>query len=52
MLWWSQANAAAQNVGPMRLYVGNLSPMVSDGDLRAIFSPFGDLDTVQVQRNP
>jgi len=47
-----QANAAAQNVGPMRLYVGNLSPMVSDGDLRAIFSPFGDLDTVQVHKDP
>lgn len=43
-----QANAQAANVGPMRLYVGNLHPSTTEADLRGLFSPFGDLEAVQI----
>merc|ERR1719272_456857 len=47
-----QANAAAVNtVGPMKLYVGNLHPNVAEGDLRALFSPFGDVESVQIHKD-
>eukprot|EP00658_Telonema_sp_P-2_P070046 TRINITY_DN5967_c0_g1_i2.p1 TRINITY_DN5967_c0_g1~~TRINITY_DN5967_c0_g1_i2.p1 ORF type:complete len:379 (+),score=67.57 TRINITY_DN5967_c0_g1_i2:233-1369(+) len=47
-----QANAAAANVGPMKLYVGNLHVDVAEGDIRALFSPFGEVDSVQIHKDP
>ena len=32
----------------MRLYVGNLSYQVTDSDLRDLFAPFGEPDSVKV----
>lgn len=32
----------------MNIYVGNLSPQVSDDDLRAAFQPFGEITKVTV----
>ena len=33
------------------LYVGNLSPEATDSDLRAVFSPFGEIGSLRVARD-
>lgn len=32
----------------MKLYIGNLSFNITEEDLRELFSPYGDLDTIQL----
>ena len=41
--------------GPMRIYVGNLTERLSnitDNDLRELFEPFGEIDFVDIHRDP
>ncbi len=48
------AGAAAAGVlapGPCRLYVGNLNAAIAEADVQQLFSPFGTIDLVQVQRD-
>ncbi len=33
------------------LFVGNLSPEATDGDLRTVFSVFGEIGSIKVARN-
>ncbi|MEO8585421.1 MAG: RNA-binding protein, partial [Acidobacteriota bacterium] len=33
---------------PMKLYVGNLSYSVNDSTLRALFEPFGNIESARV----
>lgn len=54
----SQAKAAAGAVaagvlapGPCRLYIGNLNAAIAEADVQQLFSPFGTIDLVQVQRD-
>jgi len=48
----SQAAAAAQQEKPTRVSVGNLHPDISDEDLVALFTPFGNVLSARVQREP
>ncbi len=40
---------------PMKIYVGGLTEQladITDMDLRSIFSPFGDIDLIDMPRDP
>jgi len=39
-------------LGPSRLFVGSLNLNLNEEDLRQIFSPFGEIDFVSLQRDP
>jgi RNA-binding protein 23/39 len=41
--------------GPMKIYVGGLTEHladITDMDLRSIFSPFGEIDLIDMPRDP
>lgn len=36
----------------MKLYIGNIKPSMTDSEIRAIFSPFGEIELIEVPRDP
>lgn len=46
------AAAAAVNAGPTRLCVGSLHFNITEDDLMSIFSPFGDIEFVNLHVDP
>lgn len=36
----------------MKLYIGNILPMMTESDIRQIFSPFGEIELIEVPRDP
>lgn len=48
----AQQAALVKPQGPMKLYVGSLHYSITDSMLRAIFEPFGIVESVQLQYDP
>ena len=48
----AQQQALVKPQGPMKLYVGSLHYNITEPMLRAIFEPFGQVDSVQLQYDP
>ncbi len=47
----AQAQNLMKQEGPRKVYVGNLSPSITDGMLKKIFEPFGNIEKLTVQRD-
>ena len=46
------ANLGKPSNGAARLYIGNLYFELTDSDVRAVFEPFGDIEEVELHREP
>lgn len=41
-----------QKESTMKLYIGNILPNMAESEVRAIFSPFGEIELIEVPRDP
>lgn len=46
------AKKKSQKDDTMKLYIGNILPMMSEGEVRTIFSPFGEIELIEVWNIP
>jgi RNA-binding protein 39 len=45
-------SGTTQGQGSTRLYIGNLNPKITEGDLKMVFSELGDVEKIELAKDP